>query len=399
MKCKITNEKLVPFMSFGKMPSANSFLEKKDFNSEFFYEMEVGFSSKISLLQLNEYSNPKKVHNENYPFYTGSSENMRLHFKLFADWLRKEYLHSGSKLIEIGSNDGSLLVNFINTNIDYVGFEPSKTIAHLANQRNINTLNLFFDEENIGGLKKFKHKTDVICSANVIAHIPDLRNVIMTIDKLLSPKGVFIFEDPYLGSMFSQVSYDQIYDEHIFLFSLSSVKKIFELFDFQLIDAIPQPTPGGSLRYVIGRKNVHKINTKVDDILAQEKERGLDDVSSCLKFKKDCEESKKRISSELKKLKEDGKRICGYAATAKSTTLLNYCNLDSSTIEYICDTTSEKIGKFTPGTHIPVVPVSHFHSNNPDVAYLFAWNHKEEIFLKEKEYVKNGGRWFSHVSL
>jgi len=399
MKCKITNEKLVPFMSFGKMPSANSFLEKKDFNSEFFYEMEVGFSSKISLLQLNEYSNPKKVHNENYPFYTGSSENMRLHFKLFADWLRKEYLHSGSKLIEIGSNDGSLLVNFINTNIDYVGFEPSKTIAHLANQRNINTLNLFFDEENIGGLKKFKHKTDVICSANVIAHIPDLRNVIMTIDKLLSPKGVFIFEDPYLGSMFSQVSYDQIYDEHIFLFSLSSVKKIFELFDFQLIDAIPQPTHGGSMRYVIGRKNVHKINTKVDDILAQEKERGLDDVSSCLKFKKDCEESKKRISSELKKLKEDGKRICGYAATAKSTTLLNYCNLDSSTIEYICDTTSEKIGKFTPGTHIPVVPVSHFHSNNPDVAYLFAWNHKEEIFLKEKEYVKNGGRWFSHVSL
>ena len=153
------------------------------------------------------------------------------------------------------------------------------------------------------------------------------------------------------------------------------------------------------MRYVIGRKNVHKINTKVDDILAQEKERGLDDVSSCLKFKKDCEESKKRISSELKKLKEDGKRICGYAATAKSTTLLNYCNLDSSTIEYICDTTSEKIGKFTPGTHIPVVPVSHFHSNNPDVAYLFAWNHKEEIFLKEKEYVKNGGRWFSHVSL
>ena len=399
MKCKITNEKLVPFMSFGKMPSANSFLEKKDFNSEFFYEMEVGFSSKISLLQLNEYSNPKKVHTENYPFYTGSSENMRLHFKLFADWLRKEYLHSGSKLIEIGSNDGSLLVNFINTNIDYVGFEPSKTIAHLANQRNINTLNLFFDEENIGGLKKFKHKTDVICSANVIAHIPDLKSVIMTIDKLLSPKGVFVFEDPYLGSMFSQVSYDQIYDEHIFLFSLSSVKKIFELFDFQLIDAIPQPTHGGSMRYVIGRKNVHKINTKVDDILAQEKERGLDDVSSCLKFKKDCEESKKRISSELKKLKEDGKRICGYAATAKSTTLLNYCNLDSSTIEYICDTTSEKIGKFTPGTHIPVVPVSHFHSNNPDVAYLFAWNHKEEIFLKEKEYVKNGGRWFSHVSL
>jgi len=399
MKCKITNEKLVPFMSFGKMPAANGFLERKDFNSEFFYEMEVGFSNKVSLLQLNEYTNPKKVHNENYPFYTGSSENMKLHFKLFAEWLKKEYLKPNSKLIEIGSNDGSLLVNFNNTNIDYVGFEPSKTIANLANERNINTLNLFFNEENIKQLKNLNHKTDVICSANVIAHIPDLKSIIMSIDKLLSPKGVFIFEDPYLGSMFSQVSYDQIYDEHIFLFSLSSVKKIFELFDFHLIDAIPQSTHGGSMRYVVGRKNAHKVKTRVDKILAQEKERGLDDISSCLKFKKDCEKSKKKIISDLKILKEDGKKICGYAATAKSTTLLNYCNLSSSTIDYICDTTSEKVGKFSPGTHIPIVPVSHFHSNIPDVAYLFAWNHKEEIFLKEKEYTKNGGRWFSHVPL
>jgi len=399
MKCKITNEKLVPFMSFGKMPSANSFLEKKDFNSEFFYEMEVGFSSKISLLQLNEYSNPKKVHNENYPFYTGSSENMRLHFKLFADWLRKEYLHSGSKLIEIGSNDGSLLVNFINTNIDYVGFEPSKTIAHLANQRNINTLNLFFDEENIGGLKKFKHKTDVICSANVIAHIPDLKSVIMTIDKLLSPKGVFVFEDPYLGSMFSQVSYDQIYDEHIFMFSLTSVKKVFNLFDLDLIDAIPQITHGGSMRYVVGRKGKHEINSRVQEGLDIEKNKKLDDLESCLKFKKDCEDSKKNISAALHKLKEDGKMICGYAATSKSTTILNYCNIDKNIIDFICDTTPDKIGKFSPGMHIPIVEVSHFHNNLPNVAYLFAWNHKEEIFAKEKEFLNKSGEWFSHVSL
>ncbi len=399
MKCKITNEKLTPFMSFGKMPSANGFLEEKDFDSEFFYEMEVGFSKKISLLQLNEHSNPKKVHNEKYPFYTSSSENMKLHFKNFSDWIKKNYLKSNSKLIEVGSNDGTLLDNFNNTSIDYIGFEPSKTIADLANKKNIKTLNAFFNQENISETKKFLNNTDVICSANVIAHIPDLKDVILSIDKLLSKKGVFIFEDPYLGSMFSQVSYDQIYDEHIFLFSLSAVKKIFNLFDFELIDSIPQVTHGGSMRYVIGRKNIHKINPRVNSILSKESINQLDDIASCIKFKQNCESSKSRIIAQLNKFKNEGKNICGYAATAKSTTLLNYCNFDSKIIDYICDTTSEKIGKFSPGSHIPIVPVSHFHNNFTNIAYLFAWNHKDEIFKKEKDFTKNGGKWFSHVTL
>jgi len=399
MKCKVTNSKLTPFMSFGKMPSANGFLEEKDFKSEFFYEMEVGFSNKISLLQLNDHSNPKKVHDEKYPFYTSSSENMKLHFKKFSNWIQKEFLNSNSKLIEVGSNDGTLLENFNHTSIDYIGFEPSKTIADLANKKKVKTLNTFFNQENTNEIKNFTNKTDVICSANVIAHIPDLNDVIMTIDKLLSSKGVFIFEDPYLGSMFSQVSYDQIYDEHIFLFSLSSVKKIFNLYDFDLIDAIPQITHGGSMRYVIGRKNNHKINPRVNDILASENINKLDDISSCLKFKKDCEESKDKVIAALNKFKNDGKKISGYAATAKSTTLLNYCNLNANIIDYICDTTSEKIGKFSPGSHIPIMPISHFHNNFTNISYLFAWNHKEEIFKKEKDYIKNGGKWFSHVSL
>ena len=108
---------------------------------------------------------------------------------------------------------------------------------------------------------------------------------------------------------------------------------------------------------------------------------------------------KKKIVSELNVLKENEKKICGYAATAKSTTLLNYCNIGTETIDFICDTTNEKIGKFSPGKHIPIVPIAHFHNNKPDIAYLFAWNHKEEIFAKEKEFTKSGGRWFSHVAL
>ena len=132
MKCKITGEKINPFMSFGQMPAANGFLEKKDFDTEFFYEMEVGFSNKVSLFQLSEFSDPEKIHNKKYPFYTKSSQYMIKHFKDYANWLKKIYLNSNSKLIEIGSNDGTLLENFSKTNIDYVGFEPSASVAKQA---------------------------------------------------------------------------------------------------------------------------------------------------------------------------------------------------------------------------------------------------------------------------
>ena len=399
MKCKITNEQIKPFMSFGKMPAANGFLKKKDFKSEFFYNMKVGFSEKISLFQLNKFSNPKIIHNEKYPFYTSSSEYMKIHFKKYADWVLRKYLKSNSKLLEIGSNDGTFLKNFLKTNIDYLGFEPSSNVAKQAINNNIKTVNVFFNKENIQNLKNFRNQTDVICAANVIAHVPDLKDLISSIDMLLTVKGVFIFEEPYLGSMFSNVSYDQIYDEHIFMFSLHSIKKIFNLFDFELIDAIPQITHGGSIRYVVGRKNIHKIHNRVHDGLASEKGKKMDDLASCLKFKKNCENSKRKITDSLKKFKEDEKKICGYAATAKSSTILNYCNINSDIIDFICDTTKEKVGKFSPGAHIPIVSLSHFHDNLPDIAYLFAWNHKNEVFSKEKEFLKKGGKWFSHVSL
>jgi len=397
MKCKLTDKKIKPFMSFGKMPLANGFLTKDEFRTEYFFKMEVGFSEDLSLFQLNDHPKPEKIFNEKYPFFTKSSEFMKLHFKKYADWIKSEFLQSNSKLVEIGSNDGTFLNNFKNSSIDYVGFEPSKNIAIEAKKNKINTVNNFFNPENIKILKNFKNDTDLICASNVICHIPDLKNLILAIDELLAKKGFFIFEEPYMGSMFEKTSYDQIYDEHIFMFSINSVMKIFKLYNFELIDVFPQSTHGGSMRYVISRKNEHSVNSRVVESLSIENKINLDNLESCLKFKKNCEKSKEKIRDKLKKFKNEGKKICGYAATSKSTTILNYCNLDKSTINFICDTTKEKIGKFSPGAHIPIVPISHFHKNLPDVAYLFAWNHKNEIFAKEKDFTKKGGKWFSHV--
>ena len=399
MKCKITNKTIKPFMTFGNMPLANGFLNENEFGSEYFYEMEVGFSEDLSLFQLNDHPKPEKMFNEKYPFYTGSSELMKLHFKRYSEWIKKEYLKSNSKLIEIGSNDGTFLNNFKNSSIDYLGFEPSKNVAEKAKKNNIRTEINFFNSESIKALKNFKNNTDIVCASNVICHIPNLKDLILSIDETLSKKGLFIFEEPYLGSMFQKVSYDQIYDEHIFMFSINSVKKIFKLFNFELIDVFPQNTHGGSMRYVVSRKNQYTPSERVRSGLATENKNNLDNLKSCLEFQKNCEKSKKNIKEKLNKFKSEKKQICGYAATSKSTTILNYCNIDKNIINFICDTTEEKIGKFSPGTHIPIVSMSHFYKNLPDVAYLFAWNHKEEIFKKEKAFSDKGGKWFSHVSL
>ncbi len=400
MRCKISNKPISPFMNFGKMPIANGFLRENQFQEEFFYKMEVGFSEKLSLFQLNEFPKPEKMFNQNYPFFTGSSKFMVQHFGEYAEWVKKNYLKENSKLIEIGSNDGTFLSNFKNTNINFLGFEPSANVAKRANEKNIKTINNFFNQKNTSNFEEFLKKTDVICAANVICHIPDINELISTIDKLLSSEGVFIFEEPYLGSMFEKISYDQIYDEHIYIFSAHSIKKIFDLYDYELINLEPQFTHGGSMRYVIGRKNKHKINSSVNKIIDKEKKLNLDNIQSCLNFKKQCELSKKKTIDQLNVFKSEGKSICGYAATSKSTTILNYCNIGPNIIDYICDTTPEKIGKFSPGMHIPIKPIEYFKKNLPDIAYLFAWNHKKEIFLKETEFTKiKKGKWFSHVSL
>ena len=143
MECKVSKKEIKPFMSFGKMPLANGFLEKKNFGKEFFFEMEVGFSEKLSLFQLNDHPQPEQMFNELYPFYTGSSESMKKHFKGYADWISKFLGNSPTKLIEIGSNDGTFLNNFKNTNTDFVGFEPSKNVANRANKNQIITIDEF----------------------------------------------------------------------------------------------------------------------------------------------------------------------------------------------------------------------------------------------------------------
>jgi methylation protein EvaC len=397
MICNLTNKKITEVMTFGKMPLANGFLNTENISKEFFYEMTVGVSPDLGLFQLTNHPKPEMMFHDDYPFFTSSSSYMTKHFNFYADWIVNNFINENDKIIEIGCNDGTMLENFKKKNIYNIGIDPSKNVANIARNKNLNIINNFFSYDLANSLEKFKKNTKVICAANVICHIPDLKDLIKAVDVLLEKKGLFIFEEPYLGNMLQNVSYDQIYDEHIYIFSATSVEKIFNLFDFELIDLLPQVTHGGSMRYVVARKNQYSKSAVLKKIFTDEMNRAFLDINTYINFKNKCLESKERLIEIIEKNLALGKRICGYAATSKSTTILNYCSIGSSEIDCIYDSTVEKIGKKSPGMHIPIVNSSEFKNSSSDLCLLFGWNHKDEILKKEKHFLKNGGQWISHL--
>ena len=401
MKSNLSQSEIKFIMSFGQMPLANKFLDAKNFKHEKFYDMSVGFDEKLSLFQLIEFPNPEEMFDENYAFFSETSNHMVSHFKNFSNQIKKRLNNTSKikKVIEIGCNDGIMLQNF-NDKAEYshLGIEPSKNVYQIAQKKKLNVLNKFFSHELSLNLKENLKKTDVIFAANVICHIPNLKNFFMGVEELLNKKGIFIFEEPYLGDVMRLTSYDQIYDEHVYLFSLLSVSKISKLFDLELIDAYPQKTHGGSMRYVVARKGEYSISDNLNKLISKELKQGLDSFETFLNFKNNCEISKKRLVKILNLYIEQGKKISGYAATSKSTTILNYCNIGNNLIDCIYDTTPLKINKFSPGMHIPIRHHKDFAIEKPDALLLFGWNHKKEIFEKEENYTKNGGIWISHIA-
>ena len=397
-KCLVCGMAIEPFMSFGKMPLANGFLTKEEFEVEYFFELKVAFCQNCNMLQLTNPPQREMMFNENYPFFSGTSELMALHFEEFANMVKKEYPHYDNPfVVEIGSNDGIMLKHFANSSFRHLGIEPSSNVAEVAIENGINTICEFFDEALAKKIVRGYGHADVFLGANVMCHIPYLHSIIEGIKILLKTDGVAIFEDPYLGAVLRKTSYDQIYDEHTFLFSVTSIKYLFEMHDMELIDVESQKTHGGSMRYTVARKGMRPVTANVKLQLLMEKLDGFDNMGTYDTFKESCERSRRELITLLENIKNEGKRVVGYAATSKSTIILNYCGLSTKDIEFICDTTPIKQGKFSPGMHIPVLPHEEFTNDYPDYALLFAYNHMEEIMAKEQKFKDNGGKWIVYV--
>ena len=398
-RCRISGQALVKVVDFGQQPLGNGFLLPEQFPGEYFYPMVAGFCETSMMFQLIEQPSPEQMFHEQYAFYSSTSRVMEQHFGLFA----RQVIASGHLakpdpfVVELGCNDGIMLKFFAQAGIRHLGIEPSRNVAQVANARGVRTLSEFFSEEVAARIVSEEGQVDVFLAANVMCHIPDIQGVVKGMRILLKPTGVIFFEDPYLGDVIEKTAYDQIYDEHVFLFSAHSIKHLFGLHGFELIDVQPQKTHGGSMRYVLAHAGAYPVSQAVAQLLHREETLGLQRLASLERFGKNVERSRSDLVALLSDLKSSGKRVAGYGATSKSTTLLNYCGIGPDLIEYICDTTPIKQGKFTPGMHIPVVPYEDFKNNPPDYAVLFAWNHAEEIMAKEKGFMDAGGRWIVHV--
>jgi methylation protein EvaC len=300
-------------------------------------------------------------------------------------------LKKDSKIMEIGCNDGIFLENFKNFN--HLGIEPSKNVCNISKSKKLKVLNSFFNKKLIDK-KKLHNKFDVIFAANVICHIPNILELFKSIEISLKEDGLFIFEEPYLGSMLEKTSYDQIYDEHFYMFSASSIISILKNFKLKLIKAEKIATHGGSMRYYVKKTDSSKINKQLKKILTYEKKLKICKIKTIKKFTKNCLNSKKKIVKTLDQIKKKGNDIYGYGATSKSTTILHFCKVKDTHIKGIFDNSSTKINKYFPAKNIKIIDYKEFKTIQPKYCFLFAWNHYKEIFKKEKG--KNI-KWLCHI--
>ena len=385
------------FLNLGRQPITNSFLSKinrKVIKKEFFYNLSIGFNKKNYLVSLMNFVNPKMQYTNRYAHRASQSKTMNKSFFKIALKLKKKFFPK--KILEIGSNDGVFIKNFPTKKV--IAVEPCTNLAKITRDKGFLTYNNFWTSQLVKKIIKNNKKIDLIYSANTISHIPNLKEAFKAVSIGLSKDGVFVFEDPYIGSVVKINSYDQFYDEHVHLFSLLAVSKILSNTCLKVFDVEIIQTHGGSIRFYVCKNNSKFKETKnLKLIKSKEIKLGLHKFSTYKKFSYKVKKSRKDLVDLLTKLKRSNKKIISYGATYKSTTVFNYCNIGKKLIDYVIDTTPNKQGKFTPGKHLPIISPEKGLNETVDYAFLGAWNFEKEIKQKEKSFIKKGGKFIVHV--
>ena len=384
------------FLDLGKQPIANKFLKEEEISDEFFFDLKVVFDEDTKLVSMKDFVRPELMFNDDYKYNTSLSTPMVNHFKDTAEMLKDRF--SPAKVLEIGSNDGPFIKNFdkeTSVCVEPCGNFSLKT-AHMGYQ----SYTSFWTTDLSEKIKSHHGEMDLIYSANCICHIQDLDDCFSAVANLLSDKGVFVFEDPSLLMMLERGSYDQIYDEHAHVFSVTALDNLLKKNGLVLFDVDNLSVHGGSNRIYAKKPNIPSDNTlspNVFENLKEEKSFGVGNFETYEIFAKRVKDSKDELLRCLGNLRHNGKKIISIGATSKSTTVFNYCGIDSSLIDCITDTTPDKQGLLAPGSHIPVVDRESVNLNDYDYAFLGAWNFKEVIANKESEFVQNGGKFITHV--
>ena len=379
-------------LDLGMQPIANAFIDRNDIEKESFYHLVATYNTDTYHFSQKNIVNPSDMFNSNYAYFSSNSKPMVEHFRKTAELLQKR---NPKSVLEIGSNDGCFIKNF---NIDTsVCVEPSSNLANLTGILGYQTYNEFFALHLVDTLLENHGKFDLIYSANCICNIPGIDGVFQSVSQLLSDDGLFVFEDPSLLSMIQNNSYDQIYDEHPHIFSILFINEITSKYNLEIKKVDSLSIHGGSNRIYVGLKNGKNIDASVQHNIFLEKKSGLDKLQTFIDFGNRVNHSRLELVSILHNIKEKGKKVLSYGATSKSTTVFNYCGIDSTLIECVSDTSDTKIGKLTPGSHIPIKNIKDVNLYDYDYIFLGAWNFKDYIINNERNWIENGGKLITHV--
>ncbi|HJQ36088.1 MAG TPA: class I SAM-dependent methyltransferase [Thermoanaerobaculia bacterium] len=386
------SERLEPILSLGETPLANRLLTREQLQSpEPRYPLELVFCAQCTLLQITETVDPEELFSD-YVYFSSYSDLVVANAKQNASRiLETRKLAPSDLVVEIASNDGYLLQHYQAAGIRVLGIEPARNIATEANRRGIETITEFFGLALAAQLRARGVEAAVIHANNVLAHVADLNGFVAGIAEILRADGAAVIEVPWVVEMIERCEFDTVYHEHLCYFSLTALQELFARHGLRVLDAEPIELHGGSLRFTVGRADAP--SSRVLELLAREEAWGVRDANAYRALPRNIERVRESLLELLRSLKRDGGTLAAYGASAKGATLLNYFGIGGDLLEFVVDRSPVKQGKFTPGTHLPILAPSVLAERRPDYLLLLTWNHAAEILEQQRPYREQGGRF------
>jgi SAM-dependent methyltransferase len=381
----------------GPTALANSFLSSLDeFAREASYPLDVYFCRSCSLVQLLDVIDPEVLF-RNYIYVSGTSDTMAAHYEEYAAAVIGMLRLTADDLVaEVASNDGSLLRRFAQRGIRVLGVEPASNIARIAAETGVPTVNAFFNFRAAQSIQRKHGFAKAVLANNVLAHVDETRDFLLGCRRLLAPGGLAVIEVPYLGDLLDRLEYDTIYHEHLCYFSVTALMRLCEEAGLAVVRIDRVPVHGGSLRvYASADRKEH--SPAVRALASGEERLGFTGIERFQELARAVEANRRALVSLLERLHGEGRSLAGYGAPAKGNTLLNYCGIGPRLVPFTVDKNPLKVGKFTPGMHIPVLPVSELLARRPDYTLILAWNFASEILEQQSEYRARGGRFIVPV--
>jgi SAM-dependent methyltransferase len=397
--CIVCSEvKVEQFLDLGSTALANKFLSEDELSRpEPMFPLRVGFCHHCGHVQLTE-SVPPSAMFEDYLYVSSASDTLKAHlFELSDVVVERCKLGPDALVIDIGCNDGTLLSGFRRHGVKTLGVDPAKNLASLAQNMGIERYTGFFNSSSAREIiAKWGHAA-AITATNTFPHIPALQDFVQGIATVLAPGGSFVIEAHYIVDMLEQGAFDTIYHEHVSYWALSPMKRLFERHGMQISAVERLPIHHGQLRVFVQRQGEGEVQPNVAATLERERELGIDRFETYQRFADKVQQIKHELRHTVAELRAQGRRVAGYGAPAKGSTLLGFLGMGPDMLEYIADRSPLKQGRYVPGQHIPIVAPERLLADRPDYVLLLAWNFADEIMAQQAEYRQRGGKFIIPV--